>query len=139
MKSLKSTAICCLLLIIFVLPFESRSIETPEKCAVPTLKVAFDSSTAVFVGKVLSETSDGDVKTFEFQVERYWKGVKSKKIKVSVRETSRYQAWYQVEERYLVYAREDEGKLYDGRCSASKPLEQASVDLKKLGKAKTPR
>lgn len=137
MKSLKITIICCLLL--FAASVKSKGFETPEKCAMPSLETAFKSSKAVFVGKALSETKDGDVRTFEFQVEKYWKGANSKNLKVSFRETMRYQAWFRVGEQYLVFARQgDDGKLYDGRCSGTKLLSQASVEIKKLGKAKIP-
>jgi hypothetical protein len=133
--------ICCLILLLNNVPVETKSIVAAKgKCAIPNLKTALRNSGAVFVGKVLSETKNGDEKTFEFRVEKYWKGATRKKIKVSVLETSRFQAWFQVGESYLVFAGADEdGKFRDGRCSASKTLSEASKDLKELGRAKVPR
>ncbi len=133
--------ICCLVLLLSNVPVETKNIVAANsKCAIPNLRTAFKSSGAVFVGKVLSMTKNGDEKTFEFRVEKYWKGAKRKKIKVSVLETSRFQAWFQVGESYLVFAHMDEdGKFRDGRCSASKTLSEASEDLKELGRAKAPR
>ncbi|HEX8734271.1 MAG TPA: hypothetical protein VF721_03040 [Pyrinomonadaceae bacterium] len=134
--------ICCLILLLSNVPAETRNFPaaTNGKCAIPGLKTALLNSSAVFVGEVLSETKNGDERTFEFRVVKYWKGAKGKKIEVSVNETARYQAWYQVGEKYLVFARTDEdGRLRDGRCSPSKLLSEASKDLKTLGRAKIPR
>lgn len=133
--------ICGLILLLSIVPVETKNTVTANsKCAMPNLKTALQNSGAVFAGKVLSVTKNGDEKTFEFRVEKYWKGAKRKKIKVSVLETSRFQAWFQVGESYLVFARADEdGKFRDGRCSASKTLSEASKDLKELGRARVPR
>ena len=139
MKNLKLAPLCCLLLLTFVFSFQAKSIEPLERCATPSVKNAIKNSEAIFVGKVLSVSQDGDIKTFEFQVEKYWKGRIKKKIKINVQEFARFQAWFKIGGRYLVYAnsRED-GKLFDGRCSATKLLSDASKDLKQLGKAKNP-
>ena len=110
------------------------------KCAIPAFKDALSASSSVFVGKVKSEKKVGDTKIFEFEVEKYWKGAKKKKIKISVYETSRFQAWFEVGEKYLVYATaEDDGAFHVGRCSRSKSIDDASEDLQKLGKGKRPR
>ena len=133
--------ICCLILLFSNVPAETKiNALANGKCALPSLKTALQNSGAVFVGEVLSEAKDGDERTFEFRVKKYWKGAGKKKIKVSVRETARYQAWYQVGESYLVFARTDEdGRLRDGRCSGSKLLSEASKDLRELGRARIPR
>ena len=119
---------------------EAKNSESVGKCAIPNVKTAYANSTAVFAGEVLSVEENGDVKTFIFRVEKYWKGVKSEKIKVSVNETMRYQAWFKVGEKYLVFAHDSEkdGKLWDGKCSGTKRLDDASKDMKELGKAKKP-
>lgn len=140
MKSVKIAAACCLLIILSTSSFESKETERFGKCAMPPVDVAFRASKAVFAGKVLSESKDGDVRTFEFQVEKYWKGVRNKRVKVSFLETPRYQAWFITGEKYLVFARDGkDGKLYDVRCSGTKMLSQASEDVKKLGRAKSSR
>jgi hypothetical protein len=52
----------------------------------------------------------------------------------------RFQAFYQVGGKYLVFARaNDEGDLTDGRCSRSKDVSDATDDIKGLGKSKKPR
>ena len=109
------------------------------KCRILSFREAFEASEAVFVGKVLSEEKSGDVRTFEFEVEKYWKGESKKKIKINVYETMRYQARFQVDERYLIYANaNDEGKLSVGRCSRSREADDASEDIEKLGAGKKP-
>lgn len=107
------------------------------KCAMPTFNAAYQNSKAIFAGKVLSERKEGDERIFTFRVEKYWKGKKSKTIEVRYYENMRYQAWLKVGGRYLVYARDNEdGTLFDGRCSLTKNYSEANADLKKLGKAK---
>lgn len=113
--------------------------EIAVKCRILSFDEAFDYSDAVFVGKVVSESKSGDVKTFEFEVEKYWKGANKKKININVYETMRYQAQFEIGERYLIYATaNDESKLNVGRCSRSREAEGASEDLKKLGAGKKP-
>jgi len=110
------------------------------KCAIAAFNNALSNSSAVFVGKVKSEKKVGDTRIFQFQVERYWKGSKKKKIEIRVHETMRYQAFFEVGGKYLVYASADEdGALYVGRCSRSKDAGEASEDLQKLGNGKRPK
>ena len=118
---------------------ESRAGRETAKCRIPTFNEAYNYADAIFVGKVIGETKNGDVKTFEFEVEKYWKGAKKTKIKINVYETARYQAWFQAGEKYLIYATaDDDGKLKVGRCSRSNEAENASEDLEKLGAGKNP-
>ena len=109
------------------------------KCAIPPFREAFDRSSAVFVGTVKSEKKEGDVRTFEFEVEKYWKGAKKRKIQISVYETARYQAWFEVGGKYLIYAAASDGAHRVGRCSRSRDAGDAAEDLGKLGKGKRPR
>ena len=126
--------------------FTSNNFETVAKestalakCATREFNEELKYSTAVFVGKVLSIREEpGSKKIIEFKVTKYWKGIKTKKVEVNVYETSRYQAWYEIGKNYLVYARNDDGKLMDGRCSRSREIGDDFIkdDLKKLGKGK---
>jgi len=110
------------------------------KCAVFSVKRALESSRAVFAGEVLSEEKNGDIKTFKFKVEKYWKGAGKKEIVVSVYQTARYQSPFKEGEKFLVYAMGDEdGKLTVSRCSRSRALEYAGDDIKQLGEGKTPK
>ena len=86
------------------------------------------------------EEKDGDTRTFDFKVEKYWKGADAERVEILVYETARYQAWFKKSGKYLIYATADEdGKLRVGRCSRSRDLENAEEDLQKLGKGKVPR
>lgn len=110
------------------------------KCAILPFKDALSAASSVFVGKVKSERKEGDTRIFEFEVEKYWKGAKKKKIQISVYETARYQAWLETGEKYLIFATAgDDGALHVGRCSRSKQAVDASEDLQKLGKGKRPK
>lgn len=110
------------------------------KCANPSFENEFRDSKAVFAGKITAETKNGDTRTFEFEVEKYWKGLVGKQIKVNVYETMRYQAWLKVGETYLIFAAGDEdGELGINRCSHSKVFDEADDDLRKLGAAKRPK
>ncbi len=129
--------------------FSSSNIQTTEsavtvninsKCAIAGFQTAYQQSKAVFVGTAVSEEKNGDTKTFDFKVEKYWKGADKQNIEINVYETARYQAFFEKGERYLIYATADEdGKLRVGRCSRSRDLENADEDLRRLGKGKIPR
>lgn len=109
------------------------------KCRVFSFNEAYNASEAVFIGKVSSVEKNGDVKTFVFEVEKYWKGSNKKKIKIDVYETMRFQAYFQIGKQYLIYATpNNEGKLSVGRCSRSRDAEDAKEDLEKLGAGKKP-
>lgn len=110
------------------------------KCRVLSFDEAYSSSKAVFIGKVVSESKSGDVRTFEFEIEQYWKGADKKSIEINVYETMRYQARFQKDGRYLIYANANsEGNLSVGRCSRSREAEDAGEDLTKLGTGKKPK
>ncbi|HEY0427913.1 MAG TPA: hypothetical protein VGC76_09035 [Pyrinomonadaceae bacterium] len=115
------------------------SVEAAGKCAIPPFKEAFQAASKVFVGAVKSERKEGNTRIFEFEVEKYWKGASGRKIEISVYETARYQAWFKVGGKYLVYAETDEDKAFRvDRCSRSRDASDAADDLKKLGKGKRP-
>lgn len=116
------------------------SINREMKCAIPSFQTAYQQSSSVFVGTVVSEEKNGDTKTFKFKIEKYWKGAKKKNIEINVYETARYQAFFEKGERYLIYATADEdGKLRVSRCSRSRDMDNADEDLRQLGKGKIPR
>jgi hypothetical protein len=109
------------------------------KCAVPTVHKARERSKAVFSGEVIREEKNGDVKTFTFKVEKFWKGEDSREIDVFVYQTARYQSPFREGEKFLVYAYErEDGSLTVSRCSRVRDLRYAEDDLRELGKGKTP-
>ena len=129
----------CLISILAVFSLETPSAVKSWKCRVPPVNEAYENSKAVFVGEVTKIIKDGDVKTFTFKVEKYWKGATSREIAINVRETARYQAWFEEGEKYLVYARgsEKDEKLWEARCSRTKSLADASEDIKELERVKS--
>ncbi|MCO6511977.1 MAG: hypothetical protein J5I65_14420 [Aridibacter famidurans] len=111
------------------------------RCAIPDFEREYENSKAVFIGTVKKALEDGDRKIFEFEVEKYWKGVEESKVVVAVHENPRFEAQFAEGGRFLVFAKSDEeGGLMDGRCSRSKDLDKfaegAEEDLRKLGPAK---
>ncbi len=116
----------------------AKNEEIGTKCATPEFNEQFRMSTAIFVGKAVAIREENGMKIIEFSVGKYWKGISSNKVQIGVFETPRYEAWYQVGKTYLVYSRNDNGMLIDGRCSRSRELGDNFIagDLKKLGKAK---
>jgi hypothetical protein len=126
--------------IVLLLSSNLKEAEANDRCAILPFNRAFENATAVFVGEVLSEKKEGDTKIFEFELEKYWKGAGKKKVVINIYETPRYQAWFKVGGKYLVYAVADEnGNLHVGRCSRSKDADDASEDLGKLGEGKRPK
>ena len=129
--------------IVFVFPSnfqkaESRALNNElKKCAIPPFQTAFNQAKAIFAGEVLSVEKNSDTKTFEFMIEKSWKGENKRKIKINVYETPRYQAFFKKGEKYLIFADADEdGNFSVRRCSRSKAISEASEDLKLLGGAK---
>jgi hypothetical protein len=119
---------------------KSSRVNFGAKCAIQPFKTAYGASKAVFVGEVVGEKKDGDLRTFDFKVAKYWKGSSVKRVEIVVYETARFQAWFKKGGKYLVYASEDaDGKLRVDRCSRSRDVEFAGEDLQKLGKGKIPR
>ena len=94
------------------------------RCATKNLIMLSKMPERFLSGKVLSKKSEGSMKVFELEVEKYWKGVEEKKIVVNVNENPRYQAQFEVGKSYLVFAEADEidGKFFDRRCSRTKPI-----------------
>lgn len=140
MRTLRNAVICCLVLVYAISSPAVEDVSAAAKCRVSSVDAAFKNSQAVFTGKIKSVVKTGDVKTFTFEVEQFWKGEPNEKVEIGVQETMRYEAWFEVGESYLVYARsgadEDDGKLWEVRCSRSKPLADASEDVSELGRAK---
>ncbi len=143
MKKIFSLPLFSILLILISVSgfvFSANTEDSAVKCAIPKFERALNQAESVFVGEVLSQKTEGSTKIFELKVEKFWKGVDDEKITVFVNETFRHQAQFKVGESYLVFAEaDDDGKLYDRRCSRTKNMENdfgdLKDDLKKLGKA----
>jgi hypothetical protein len=124
----------------FLIPASGLANIEAEKCAIRSFESELRDSKAVFTGKIIGESKKGDIRIFELAVEKYWKGRVGKRIKVNIYETMRYQAWFKLGEKYLIFAYEsDDGALSVERCSRSKGLSEAKDDLRKLGASKRPK
>lgn len=124
----------------FQTAISARRAKSGAKCAIQTFEKAFAQSKAVFVGEVVGEEKNGDIRTFDFKIEKYWKGADAEHVEILVYETARFQAWFKKGGKYLIYAPEDpDGKLRVYRCSRSRNIEFAEEDFQKLGKGKIPR
>lgn len=111
-------------------------------CIFPTFASEYKNSKAVFIGEVINIEKDGDKKIVEFKVKKYWKGIEDSKIKIIVYENFTFVSPYDKGETHLVFAKDnEEGGLWDDKCSRSKDLNGTSSDLeddlKALGKGKT--
>ncbi|MBK7707964.1 MAG: hypothetical protein IPN69_05045 [Acidobacteria bacterium] len=124
--------------VVFAVLFMFRTVDA-ARCAATTFRGSYASANSVFVGKVASEKVVGDARLIEFSVEKYWKGPGTKRLTVSVYETMRFQSWFGIGDRYLIYATNGNDGLVVERCSRTRTFELAADDLKKLGKGKTPR
>jgi hypothetical protein len=125
--------------VMFPIEFGQNEVIAREeaKCRIPGLQEAKKEASSVFEGKILEVTPNENGKTFVFSVSRYWKGVKTKKITIYVNENARFESWFEVGKKYLVFANLDESKKYVvGRCSRSNEIEQATDDIKSLGKSR---
>jgi hypothetical protein len=121
--------------IVFFLPARANACS----CIEFTPCEAFNHSTAVFIGKVVVGTSseekvvEGRRVSYEhgmvlFTVEEIFKGVTSTQLEVRWIGLCGYGGLTRGE-KYLVYAREDNGILYSGSCSRSKPARTAQEDI----------
>ena len=90
-----------------------------------------ERATAVFIGKVTKVTDNGSVWINEFEVEKSWKGLKTKHLIVRSGK-SLYGYQFQEGGKYLVYAH-GKDELTTSRCQRTRGLAEAKVDLKELG------
>lgn len=103
-------------------------------CGAQTIDKAWQSSSAVFTGKVAAIDKDptGLWNKAQIQASKVFKGSASTTAATSVR-TANVEAScgysFQVGETYLVWTTENNGQLSTGLCSLTKPLKQASDDL----------
>ena len=110
----------------------------PCKCAQQSAGRKLKQSEAVFVGEVVAVSRDTAKRTMaiNFKVEEYWKGVTYREVLVVSTLPGPGSCGLAVEvgEKFLVYASRNR-QLQTSLCS-SRPLKDATDDLKKLGKGK---
>jgi hypothetical protein len=137
---MKKIAFSLIVSAIFLFSASGILAKSCRKCAVSSVKQALMVSAAVFSGKVLKVSQSGNTKIIEFQAEKYWKGTRKKRLKISVDESTRFESFFESGGRYLVYSfKSEDGKLQVGRCSRSTEIENAKDDIKQLGNGKKPK
>jgi len=120
-------------------------------CATVSTNEAIENSVAIFSGTVtkITEsyptwpiTSSADPVTVEFQVDRVWKGVSEKTIKVKTPSSGSSCGYgFEMGKTYLVYSHDIQEEPPVPRvslCSRTAPISDASEDLDELGIGKMP-
>ena len=123
------------LLIAAVAVFSAQTIFACSCIAPPPPKKALEGASAVFMGKVKSiERVDFSV-TVTFEVEKSFKGVKTKKVKVMTSSSGASCGYgFTKGEVYVVYCYGSKDKvLRTGLCTRTRPASAAKGDLDALG------
>jgi hypothetical protein len=124
-------------------------------CLPRTPQQNFQSSEAVFSGRVINITnftrgarqsytgsyssSEPEAVQVIFEVSKVWKGKSNQNLVVRTAANSAMCGYnFQQGQEYLVYADEAENKLVTGLCNGTKPLSMAQSDLGILGEGKSP-
>jgi hypothetical protein len=114
---------------------------SPGKTLKPQVVEARKQSRPVFSGEVVEVIADPQVPYLKvkFRVEKYWKGVlTTEMIVVTGRGGGDCGYRFEVGARYLIFAYGGDAKLETNICQRTKGLEEATEDLKLLGKGKVP-
>lgn len=115
------------------------------KCMVPTVEAARADAAALFEGRVLDvakQTREGEMPRVRatLAVVRTWKGLdREERVEVLTNKDSAACGYeFEKDESYLVYAQRNDGVLHVSLCSRTRPMAEASEDLKVLGAGSTP-
>ncbi|MDQ4123149.1 MAG: hypothetical protein M3209_17065 [Acidobacteriota bacterium] len=96
----------------------------------------FSFSKAVFVGEVVEIDKSTPDAVITFEVEKVWKGSKSRTIAVRTNNQGKACGFnFRQGEKYLIYAYDD-GVLRTSICTRTAEIKSADNDLKKLAKKK---
>lgn len=106
----------------------------------PAPLTALEQATAVFAGKVTSiNQTEAYNLQITFQVSQTWKGEAEKTLVVDTPLNSAMCGiYFEIGEKYLVYAYGDENQLSTNLCSRTKLTSQAEEDLLMLGGGQLP-
>jgi hypothetical protein len=95
---------------------------------------ALAGSDAVFAGRVLEHSGNGNEVRCRFEVEEVWKGISDVQISVyTARSVASCGYPFEVGKRYLVYASEHNWNLRTGLGTRTQPLADAGFDIGQLG------
>jgi len=109
-------------------------------CAPPGVEGARRMAYAVFEGYV-REVADqpGGLQRVSFEVVRTWKGLSnSEHVELRLTGTASCAVGFERGQSYLVYATGEQDALTTSRCSGTKPMSEAELDLQQLGMGVTP-
>lgn len=118
-------------------------------CVEPgSVKEELGRSSAVFSGKVIEIVdenennlvqSSADPIAVVFEVEESWKGIHQTEVIVYTERSSASCGYeFSLNNEYLVYARENDGKFKVSICSRTTTLVAADQDIEELGKGEKP-
>lgn len=94
---------------------------------------ALDEATAVFSGRVADISQHRGRLTVTFDVDQQWKGETAQRLVVTTSASTAMCGFaFELNEAYLVYARDSQGSLQTGQCSRTARLDGASTDLSQL-------
>ncbi len=128
-RTMKTAVVSCLLLV------SSAGPGLACLCVAPLFREAYDASDAVFAGVVTdagSETLAGHVPCVEFSFKtiRIWKGADLESVSVQTpRDDGACGFRFALGDTYLVYARLDDDALRTDRCTRTRRLAEATIDL----------
>lgn len=127
----------------WAIPHAARACSCAERLS-PT--DALSRADVVFEGRVIHVPTRtdfarafGGVVTYEFEVERYWKGAVESNVSVNTPSSgSACGRRFRIGERYLVYAQVDSqtGDMIDTICSRTRESERADEDFTRLPTAR---
>ena len=131
---MKEEMIIRFLLLFLILTVKAPSARASECAAVPPVEESYAISSSVFVGKVMMVRERTRNVKVSFKVYKVFKGTLDD---VSVVLTSfpndMGQGYpFQLEEQYLVFTYLQEGRDHANLCTRTKPLSEASADIKAL-------
>lgn len=140
--------ISIMITIIFVLNFSPKT-SYACSCVEPgTVKEELTRSSAVFSGKVIDIVdkkknslvqSSADLIAVLIEVEESWKGIRQNQVVVYTERSSASCGFeFTINNRYLVYANVNDGKLKASLCSRTTLLSLANEDIDELGEGEKP-
>jgi hypothetical protein len=140
--------ISIMITIIFVLNFSPNTSYACSCVESGTVKEEWTRSSAVFSGKVIDIVdkkknsliqSSADLIAVLIEVEESWKGNRQNQVVVYTERSSASCGFeFTINNKYLVYANENDGKLKVSLCSRTTLLSLANEDIDELGEGEKP-
>ncbi|NUU77600.1 hypothetical protein [Paenibacillus xylanilyticus] len=115
-------------------------------CAYIEIPKRLEGATTAFTGKVVKRGvtpifSQNGFREYTFEVDKAWKGVHAKKMRIMVDDSGSSSCGVQFEhnQSYLIFAyqKEKDGRLHTDLCSGNLTLSEAGETLKLLGPGKS--